>query len=93
MQIPPVGHWLGIYSQLQQSHVGVAVKCPVLALLRDIVLEHGGGLRVVPVESIQDGIDMGRSSLTLVKGDHLGGGLERCCQSASLCWTSVWWDF
>lgn len=61
-----------INSQLQQSQVGVAVECPVLALLRNIVLEHGGCLRVVAVETIEDGINMSRSSLALVKGDHIG---------------------
>lgn len=62
-------------SQLQQSQVGKAVECPVLALLRHVVLEHGGGLRVVAVEAIEDGFDMSRSSLTLVEGDHFGCGL------------------
>lgn len=59
--------------QLQQSQVGVAVEGSVLALLLDVVLEDRGGLGVVPVEAIEDGIDMRRPGFTLVESDHL------CC--------------
>lgn len=59
--------------QLQQSQVGVAVKGPILALLLDVVLEDRGGLGVVPIEAIENGVDMGRPALTLVECDHL------CC--------------
>ncbi|KAK5800262.1 hypothetical protein VI817_002474 [Penicillium citrinum] len=58
---------------LQKSQVGVAVEGPVLTLLLDVVLEDCGGLGVVPIEAIEDGIDMGRPGLTLVESDHL------CC--------------
>ena len=58
-------------SQLQQSQVGVAVECSVLALLHHVVLEDGGSLGVVPIEAIENGVDVGRSGFTLVEGDHL----------------------
>jgi hypothetical protein len=63
-----------VHSQLQQGQVGVAVECPVLALLCHVVLEDGGSLGVVAIEAIEDGIDMSRPGFTLVEGDHLG-----CC--------------
>lgn len=59
--------------QLQQGQVGIAVKGAVLALLGDIVLEDGGGLRVVSVQAIEDGVDVRRASVALVEGsDHVG---------------------
>ncbi len=44
--------------QLQQRKVGVAIVGPLFALLGDIVLKHGRGLGVVPVEAVEDGIDV-----------------------------------
>ncbi len=44
--------------QLQQGKVGVAIVGPLFALLGDIVLKHGRGLGVVPVEAVEDGIDV-----------------------------------
>lgn len=59
--------------QLQQGQVGIAIECPVLTLLHDIVLEYRGRLGVVSVEAVQDGINVGRPGLALVEGDdHLG---------------------
>ena len=46
------------HSQFQQRKVGVAVVCPILALLRDIVLEDGGSFGIVSVQAVQDSIDM-----------------------------------
>lgn len=64
-------------SQLQQGQVGVAVEGAVLALLGDIVLEDSGGLGVVAVEAIEDGVNVGRAGLALVEGDtHLDGDTE-----------------
>lgn len=56
-------------SQLQQSQVGVAVECALFALLGNIVLEYCGGLGVVPVQAVEDGVDMRRPRITLVKSD------------------------
>ena len=61
-----------MHSQLQQCQVGIAVECPVFALLYNVVLENGGRLGVVSVQAVEDGIDIGRPSLTLVESDtHL----------------------
>lgn len=50
------------------------VECSVLALLHHVVLEHRGGLGVVSVEAIENGLNVSRAGLTLVKGDtHLVG--------------------
>lgn len=57
------------HSQFQQCQVRIAIKCPVLALLHNIVLKHRCRLRVVPIEAVQDGIDMRRPRLALVKGE------------------------
>lgn len=46
---PEVDDGMDTHSQLQQRKVGVAVVCPVLALLRDIILEDDGGFWIVPV--------------------------------------------
>lgn len=56
-------------SQLQQSQVGVAVECALFALLDNIVLEYCGSLGVVSVQAVEDGIDMRRPRITLVKSD------------------------
>ena len=81
-------------SQLQQGQVGVAVECPVLALEGHIVLEDGGGLGVVPIEAIEDCLNMGRPGLTLVEGDHfdIAGGRWEVMRVFCLC-CSFWWDF
>ncbi len=47
-----------IHSQLQKRQIRITIIRPVLALLGDIVLEYGGGLRVVSIEAIEDGFDM-----------------------------------
>lgn len=61
--------------QLQQRQTGIAVKSAVLALLGHIVLEHGGGLGVVSVQAVEDGVDVSRTRLALVEGgDHGGSG-------------------
>lgn len=57
------------HSQLQQRQVGVAVECPVLTLLHDIVLEYRGRLGVVSVEAVEDGVDVGGTGLALVESD------------------------
>jgi hypothetical protein len=46
--------------QLQEGKVAIAVVGLVLALLGDIFLEGGGGLRVVSVEAVEDGLDVFR---------------------------------
>ena len=48
------------YIQLQEGKVAIAVVGLVLALLGDIFLEGGGGLRVVSVEAVEDGLDVFR---------------------------------
>ena len=51
--------WKGIsYSQFQQCQIGIAVICPVLALLCDIVLEDRCSLRIVSVKTIQYTLNM-----------------------------------
>jgi hypothetical protein len=58
-----------MYSQFQQSQIGVAVVSLVLALLGDIFLEYRGGFRVVPVQTIEDGVDVLRPVLGHVECD------------------------
>lgn len=48
----------GVYVQLQEGEVGVAVVRLALALLHDIVLEDAGGLRIVAVEAIENHVDV-----------------------------------
>jgi hypothetical protein len=59
--------------QLEQGEVGVAVVRLVLALGHDIVLEDGGGLWVVAVEAVEDGLDVVRPLGRVVEGDAHGG--------------------
>ena len=62
-------------SQLQQRQVRVAVIGAVLALLRDIVLENRRRLGVVPVEAVEDGLDVLGPVGRGVEGDaHRCGG-------------------
>ena len=54
--------------QLQEGKVAVAVVGLVFALLGDIFLEGGGGLRVVSVEAVEDGLDVLRPVRRVVEG-------------------------
>lgn len=68
--------------QLQQSQVGVAVVRLLLALLHDIVLEDGRGLGVVPVEAVENRIDMLRPfRREIERGAHGGVSLRDVRQS------------
>lgn len=44
--------------QLKKRKVGVAIVGLLLALVLDVLLEDGGGLWVVSVESVEDGLDV-----------------------------------
>lgn len=55
--------------QLQQSQVGVAIIRLFLALLGNVVLEDGGCLGIVSVETIQYGIDMLRAFRRIIEWD------------------------
>lgn len=46
------------YLQLEKRKVCVGVVCFLFALLDNIFLEDAGGLRVVSIEAIQNGIDV-----------------------------------
>ena len=56
-------------SQFQEREVRIAVICPVFALLRHVVLEHGRGFRVIPVEPVEDGVDVFGSVGRIVECD------------------------
>ncbi len=56
-------------SQLQQGQVRIAVIGPVLALLRYVVLEYGGGFGVVAIEAVEDGIDVLRPFGRIIEGN------------------------
>lgn len=58
--------------QLQQREVGVAVVRLVLALLHDIVLEDGRGFGVVPVEAVEDLLDVLRPFRRVIEGGAHG---------------------
>ena len=58
-----------IYLQLQKRQIGIAVKRPLLALMRHIVLEYCCCLRVISVEAAEDGVDVSRACLALVESD------------------------
>ena len=61
-------------SQLQQRQVRIAVIGAVLALLRHVVLEYGGGFGIVSVETVEDGFDA---------FGPVGGGVEGYAHG---CW-------
>ena len=44
--------------QLKKRKVGVAIVGLLVALVLDVLLEDGGGLWVVSVESVEDGLDV-----------------------------------
>lgn len=44
--------------QFQEREVGVAIICLVVALLLDVILEDGRRLWVVPVEPVEDRLDV-----------------------------------
>ena len=44
--------------QFQQCQVRIAVVCPILALLRHVVLKYRGCFRVISVEAVEDGVDV-----------------------------------
>lgn len=56
-------------SQLQKCQVSIAIKRPLLTLLSNIVLEYCRSLWVVSVEAVEDGINVSRPCLALVKSD------------------------
>jgi hypothetical protein len=68
--------------QLQECQVGIAVICLVLTLLHDIVLEYGGRLGVVPVEAIEDLINVLGPVGRVVKGSRHGGLAGGCCDGS-----------
>ena len=53
---------------IQEVKVAIAVVGLVLALLGDIFLEGGGGLRVVSVKAVEDGLDVFRPVRRVVEG-------------------------
>ena len=69
-----LGNELAWYVQFEEGEVGIAVICLVLALLGNIFLEGGGGLWVVAVEAVQDGIDVLGPVRAVVEGDAHGQG-------------------
>jgi len=71
--------------QFQKRKVCVAVICLVLALLRDVFLEDGGGLWVVAIEAVQDGVDVLRSVRAVVECDAHSGGVCRGRIGVWLC--------
>jgi hypothetical protein len=62
--------------QFQEGKVAVAVIGLVLALLGDIFLEGGGGLGIVSVEAVEDGLDIFRPVGGVVEGNHCVGVRE-----------------
>jgi len=67
----------GIYSQFEEGEVGIAVVCLVGALLGDVFLEYRRRLRVVAVESVQDGVDVLRPVGRVVECNaHVCGGVK-----------------
>lgn len=58
-----------MYLQFQKRQISIAIKRPLLALLRYIVLEYCRGLRVISVEAAEDGVDVSRACLALVESD------------------------
>lgn len=65
----------GRHSQLQQSQVGVAVVSLIFALFHDIFGEDFGGLGVVAVEAIEDGVDVLRPVRRVIECDA-----HDCCE-------------
>ena len=58
-------------AQFEKSQIGIAVKCPVFALLHNVVLEHGRGFGVVSIEAVEDGVNVRGARIALVEcGDH-----------------------
>ena len=80
------------YLQFQKRKVGVAVISLTFALLCDVFLENLCGLGVVPIEAVEDRVDVLGSIGSIVKGGHGGGivvggkvvvvdfGECRCCR-------------
>jgi hypothetical protein len=63
----------GLYVQLQKRQVGIAVVCLAFALLHDIVLEDGRRLGIVPVETIENLVDVLRPVRRVIEGTRHGG--------------------
>jgi hypothetical protein len=72
--------------QLEEGEVGVAVVRLALALLHDIVLEDVGCLRVVPVEAVEDLLDVLRPVRRKVVGGCSHGGCGRAAVRWCVCW-------
>lgn len=58
-----------IYSQLQQSQIGVTVVTPIFTLCSNVFLEDVGGLWVVSIETVQDRIDVFRPVGRIIEGN------------------------
>lgn len=67
----------GGHIQLQQSQIGVAVVSLVFALFHDIFGEDFGGLGVVAVEAIENGVDVFRPVRRVIECDA-----HDCCGGA-----------
>ena len=62
--------------QLKERKVGVAIVGLLVALVLDVVLEDGGGLWVVSVQAVEDGLDVLWALWRVVEGDTHGYDLR-----------------
>lgn len=65
------------YIQFQEREVRIAVICLSLALLCNVFLKNAGGLWVVSIEAIEDGVDVLRPVRAVVEGVDHDYGSER----------------
>ena len=73
--------------QFQQSQISIAVVRPVLALLCHIVLEDVRRFRVIPVQSVQDSLNMLWPIWRIVECNTHSCG--KYCRKSRLDWNFV----
>ena len=68
--------------QFQECQISIAVIRPVLALLCHVVLEDVRRFRVIPIQSVQDSLNMLRPIWRIVERDTHNCG--ECCRNSRL---------
>lgn len=70
--------WMSVHLQLEEGQISIAVISLTFALLRNVFLETGDNSRIIPLQALQNIVDMLRSIRGIVKSHtHLEIPLER----------------
>ena len=64
------------YVQFQEGKIGIAVVGPIFTLLRNVVLENNRRSWIIPIQSIEDLVDVWGSVRRIIKWWTHGGEIS-----------------